>query len=75
MHYLGWGHMAWMVLAWLLAFGLFLTLIWSIVLSMSLRLDGRKSSGTMVKRDDASDVKDMDKYDVEGEDGELRKAA
>jgi hypothetical protein len=65
--------MAWMVMGWLLAIGLFLTLIWSIVLSMSLRFEDRKSSGTMLKRDDASDGEDMDKYEVE--DGELRKAA
>jgi hypothetical protein len=73
MHYFSWGHMAWIVMAWLLAFGLFLTLIWSFVLSMSLRFEDRKSSGTMVKRDDASAGKDTDKYKVE--EPELGKAA
>jgi hypothetical protein len=73
MHYFGWGHVAWMVMAWLLAFGFFLTLIWSIVLSKGLRFEDRRSSGTMGKRDDASSGKDTDKYEVE--EPELRKAA
>ena len=65
MHYFGWAYMAWMVMTWLILVGLFITLIWSIVLTVSLRFEDRKSSGTMVKRDDASDGKNLDQHELE----------
>jgi hypothetical protein len=46
-----WGHAAWMTIAWITAVGLLLTLVWSIVLSASLRFRERKSSETRVSAD------------------------
>ena len=38
-----WEHEVWMTIAWLTVAGLFLTLVWSIVLSASLRFQKQKS--------------------------------
>ena len=47
----GWGHAVWLTIAWLTAVGLLLTLVWSIVLSTSLRLQERKGSETGASAD------------------------
>jgi hypothetical protein len=42
--WLGWEHEVWMTIAWLTVVGLFLTLVWSIVLSATLRFQKQKPS-------------------------------
>jgi hypothetical protein len=46
-----WGHTVWMTIAWLTAVGLLLTLVWSIVLSASVRFQERKGLKTVASAD------------------------
>jgi hypothetical protein len=68
----GWGYAVWMTIGWLTAVGVLLTLVWSLVLSASLRYEGRKSSETHVYGN--SDI-DMDEYTRVEEVGNDKKAA
>jgi len=66
----GWGYAVWMTIGWLTSVGLLLTLVWSVVLSASLRYERRKSSETHVY----SDI-DTDEYMPVEEVGNNKKAA
>ena len=62
MHWFGWPHTVWMTLWWLVGIALLVTLVWSIVLSASLRLRERESPEEILKREYAAGEIDTDEY-------------
>jgi hypothetical protein len=55
-----WEHEVWMTIAWLTVVGLFITLIWSIVLSATLRFQKQKPSETHASGDDDTHTREHD---------------
>ena len=58
----GGGHFFWMTIGWLTGIGLLVTLVWSIVLSASLRFQERESPETILKQRYAAGEIDTDEY-------------